>query len=303
MRRLTILLPLLAIALSGFAGNASAAECPDGLVCVDVTVPLDRSGTVPGTIDLPVVAEPGDEPLLLFLGGGPGQGMFDRAEAISSYLGPLAPGHRIAVFDQRGTGKVALRCPSIQFDALSDLTVPRPGSIEACGRKLGRTRGFYTTSATIDDLDAVRQALGAEQVSIWAVSYGTYVAERYARKYPERTSGLVLDSVIPQDNVDAFFTPGMKRSRVVLRQLCKLGVCKGIRNPVAELATLVRRSNQRAITGRATFEANGKRKRVRLDGPALFDLIIGLASFDPAGFATFPRAVHRALRGRTAPLL
>jgi len=303
MRRPSLILPLLTLALFVSAGSASAAQCPEGLVCQDVTVPLDRTGEVPGTIDLPVVAEPGNGPLLLFLGGGPGQGMADQATGVINYLGPLAPGRRLAVLDQRGTGRVALRCPSIQFAALSDLTVPKPGSIEACGRKLGQTRGLYTTTATVDDLDAVREALGAEKMAIWGVSYGTYVAERYARAYPDQTSGLLLDSVVTQKNVEPFFTAGMKRSRVTLRQLCGMGVCRGLGDPVTNLSRLVRRSNNRWITGRVSPEPGKPRAKVRLNGAALYDMLVGLSSFDPPGFARFPKAVHQALKGSPAPLL
>ncbi|HSR65193.1 MAG TPA: alpha/beta hydrolase, partial [Xanthomonadaceae bacterium] len=56
---------------------------------------------------------------------------------------------------------------------------------------------FYTTSDAIRDLDAVRAALGVEQIDLVGISYGTRVAQQYARAYPRHTRALVLDSVAP----------------------------------------------------------------------------------------------------------
>src|SRR5690606_32066662 len=58
---------------------------------------------------------------------------------------------------------------------------------------------FYTTSVAIQDLDAVREALGYERVNLYGVSYGTRVAQAYARRYPERTRAVILDGVVPLD--------------------------------------------------------------------------------------------------------
>jgi pimeloyl-ACP methyl ester carboxylesterase len=43
----------------------------------------------------------------------------------------------------------------------------------------------------------VRAALGYEKVNLFGVSYGTRVAQHYARHYPERTRSVVLDGVVP----------------------------------------------------------------------------------------------------------
>ena len=70
-----------------------------------------------------------------------------------------------------------------------------------------RTRRLYSTTATVADLDAVRKALGVERIGMLGISYGTYVAERYARAHPDHVSRLVLDSVVPQENVNPLFPP------------------------------------------------------------------------------------------------
>ena len=49
------------------------------------------------------------------------------------------------------------------------------------------------------DLDAVRQALGAERINLVAASYGTRAALEYLRLYPQQVRRVVLDGVAPAD--------------------------------------------------------------------------------------------------------
>ncbi len=57
----------------------------------------------------------------------------------------------------------------------------------------------YTTSHAAADLDAVRQALGAEQINLIGVSYGTRVVLDYMRQFPKPVRRAVLDGVTPPD--------------------------------------------------------------------------------------------------------
>jgi pimeloyl-ACP methyl ester carboxylesterase len=290
-----------ALVLAPAAASASDS-CPRGFDCFDVPVPLDRSGAINGTVDLPVMVQRGDEPVMLALGGGPGQGMTRVAEPIAELLSTLT-GHRIAVLDQRGTGDVALHCPAMQDAALTDFTVPPRGTVEACGDALGDTRGLYSTTATVADLEDVRAALGVEQVALFGVSYGTYTAERYARAFPDRVLSLVLDSVVPQQNVDPFLAANMSGVGRVLDQLCtKRSRCaEATDDPVRDLRRLVRRTNSDAIP--AAVKVGGERVRARIDGPALVDLATGLSSFFQNKLARLPSAIKAALRERPKRLV
>jgi len=49
----------------------------------------------------------------------------------------------------------------------------------------------------VRDLDAVRAALGYAKINLIGGSYGTRVAQHYARRYPEHTRAIVLDAVVP----------------------------------------------------------------------------------------------------------
>ena len=106
--------------------------------------------------------------------------------------------------DMRGTGRSgALACPSLNSPGAG--AADDPAAVEAavagCARELGPTRRFFTTQQAIEDLELIRRQLGIERWAVGGVSYGTYVATRYARTYPQRVDRLLLDSLVPVDGV------------------------------------------------------------------------------------------------------
>ena len=166
------------------------------------------------------MADNADAPkgVLVDLTGGPGQGGVAFVPRARQRMRPLLRDYRLVMLDQRGTGAGALRCPALQRAmGTSDLTVPPPGSVEACARTLGPRRRFYSTADTVADLEALRVALGADKLTLDGVSYGTFVAERYAIAHPDRVARLVLDSVVPAAGLDALEVDGMHETARVLR--------------------------------------------------------------------------------------
>ncbi|MBN2309994.1 MAG: alpha/beta fold hydrolase [Candidatus Hydrogenedentes bacterium] len=61
-----------------------------------------------------------------------------------------------------------------------------------CGRSDYKSEGPYSIGQAVDDLDALRAALGIERWVVVGSSYGGTLAQCYAAKYPERLLGLVL---------------------------------------------------------------------------------------------------------------
>ena len=186
--------------VGGFQQQACAAA--PGFRCATITVPLDHTGRAKGELRLAYAVQEGDAPrgTLVFLTGGPGQPGVPYVDRISTRLGAAFDGYRLVMFDQRGTGARALQCPALQRQMGStDLAVPTKASVKSCAAALGAKRGYFNTAQTVEDLEALRRALGAEKLTLDGVSYGTYVAERYALAYPNRVAGLVLDSVVRDD--------------------------------------------------------------------------------------------------------
>ena len=177
--------------------------------------------------------------MLVALTGGPGQGGVAFVPRSRARMRALLHDYRLVMFDQRGTGAAALRCPALQRAVgTSDLTVPPPGTVEACARTLGPNRRFYSTADTVADLEALRVALGADKLTLDGVSYGTFVAERYAIAHPDHVAKLVLDSVVPAAGLDGLEVDGLHETARVLRAVCRAQHCPG--DPAADLAAVVR---------------------------------------------------------------
>src|SRR3954451_1838542 len=184
MGRVTVILPvaaaLLVIAAAAPAGASAGGFKPcdrDSVVlCGKVNVPLDRSGQVPGTIDiyterarardLPAKAAGGSPPGAIFaLAGGPGQPATQFTSDFIFAFGSKRLGRDVVTFDQRGTGKSQLlRCPEIERVVLLSRY---PEAAERCAQRLADRRGFYRTSDSVEDMEAVRQAIGVDRIAIY----------------------------------------------------------------------------------------------------------------------------------------
>jgi pimeloyl-ACP methyl ester carboxylesterase len=299
----------LAIAVLGcgsaHAQTITATPCPHdkGFFCGAITVPLDYSGRVPGTIALHFAEQrPDARPVLLALTGGPGQSAVLDASRFVTSLAPALPRYRLVVLDQRGTGQSgALDCAPLQ--RLSELSTLSATLDAQCATQIGPQRAFYATSDSVRDIDILRQAIQAPTLAVMGVSYGTFVAQQYARTFPHRVSMLILDSVVPPRGIDAFSTDTYGRMSRVLHTQCERHLCAGItKDPVADLAAL----DQRLTTGplRGTLpDGRGVPRAVELDNAGeLANLVVAgdsNAFLQPA----IPGAIVSALHGDYAPLL
>ncbi len=182
----------------------------DGLVstqarCGSLAVPEDPDDPRGRQIALSIAVVPSvatvakPDPLFL-IAGGPGQGTI---EGYAPALGAFAGLHRerdLVLVDQRGTGGSNRLDCDMPDDALDGGEIP-PAELArlaaACLATLPGRAQFYTTSLAVRDLDAVRAALGYATVNLFGASYGTRVAQQYARRYPEHTRTVTLDGVVP----------------------------------------------------------------------------------------------------------
>jgi pimeloyl-ACP methyl ester carboxylesterase len=270
-----------------------AHPCPGqpGFTCSMLRVPLDHAGQAGGALSLAVgAASATTEPhgILLFLTGGPGQPGIPFLTRVSTRLRAALAGYRLVMFDQRGTGAGALQCPALQNAAgASDLTVVPSATVTRCARSIGDDRRYYTTSETVADIDQLRKALGAPRLTLDGVSYGTFVAERYALQYPTHVARLVLDSVVPQTGVDPMYTAALSGSGRVLRSVCAAQKCTW--DPAADLAAVVRRQHD----GPAVLDALVADSVVSPDFPGWLDALHAAQAGHPAALQSILAAVHR----------
>jgi pimeloyl-ACP methyl ester carboxylesterase len=295
MRTHLLLLALCVALVASGGGRAGGSprfgpifDCETGLgfTCRNLAVPLDHSRRRPGTLQLRVaLATDLHQPrgALVILTGGPGQpGVRNAAWGAMPFIWPLMHDYRLVLVDQRGTGPNALRCPALQAAmGGSDLAPPPASAVRACAAAIGTKRQFYGTDDVVADLELLRQALGADKLSLDGISYGTYVAERYALAHPSRVQKLVLDSVVPHEPVSALGTVGMRASARVLRDVCRQTPCTS--DPASDLAAVVRK---------------------RHDGPRLLDALTLLSIIDPSYRVAIdvPTVLQEARAGRLAGL-
>jgi proline iminopeptidase len=144
----------LAAALA-LGAPANAQELPAGLR------PGEHTVTVNGARVWYRVAgrAPAGAPPVVFIPGGPGGNSYDFA----AVPGPrLERALRMVYFDPRGTGRSE-----------------RPAG------------GDYAMSTLVNDVEALRKALGVPRIALIGHSFGATVALEYAAKYTERVSRLV----------------------------------------------------------------------------------------------------------------
>jgi pimeloyl-ACP methyl ester carboxylesterase len=292
-----------AVVLLAASAGASAATttvaftpCPQapGFGCAQLTVPLDPSGVVPGTVTLSIerkVAVTGTATqAIIGLAGGPGQDAIPFATDMAQELGSALETRDLIVFDQRGTGTSgALSCPAFANPNIN-FTATLVGE---CATQLGPTRGFYETDDSVADIEAIREALGYSQVIIYGTSYGTKVALRYAAAHPTDTAGLVLDSTVAPDGPDVYGASSFAEIPRMLSNLCAQNACAGIGDPLADLSTLVTRLNANPVQGKV-ITPKGRVRFVTITSDDVFNLLIS-GDLDPLLRANLPAALHAAV--------
>jgi proline iminopeptidase len=99
-----------------------------------------------------------DAPAVVSLHGGPGIG--DHAKGKEAF-GPLTDAYRLVVYDHRGCGQSELQPP-------------------------------YSNEQYAEDAEALRQHLDLGEIVLVGGSYGGFIAQEYATRYPENLAGVVL---------------------------------------------------------------------------------------------------------------
>jgi pimeloyl-ACP methyl ester carboxylesterase len=173
--------------------------------CGKFSVPEDPDDPKGARIELAVAVVPAvatkakPDPLFL-IAGGPGQGSIEGYAPILGAFGGIHRERDLVLVDQRGTGGSNRLDCDMPDDALEGGEIA-PAELRAlagqCLAALHTRPQFYTTSIAVRDLDAVRAALGYAQINVLGGSYGTRVAQHYARRYPGQTRTVILDGVVP----------------------------------------------------------------------------------------------------------
>jgi len=138
---------------------------------------------------------------LFYLEGGPGsRSVTENPRALDFWVPFLEVGD-VVLIDQRGTNDSLLTWqwdgpPPLAYFEHEDSALRHIDTMNRRARGVFRERGVdlagYTTTESARDLDALRQALGAERVSLVGFSYGTHLGTAYIRDFGDRVESAVL---------------------------------------------------------------------------------------------------------------
>jgi len=173
------------------------AKCGELIVAEDPAQPDGRQIKLKIAVIPAVSRNPAPDPMF-FLTGGPGQAATESYLSLSGAFYRINQKRDIVLVDQRGTGgSNPLTCKEPEETQAEEADIA--DYVKDCLEQLDGDPRFYTTTFAMRDLDAVREALGYEQINLYGVSYGTRAAQTYLKYFPERVRSVVLDGVVPQD--------------------------------------------------------------------------------------------------------
>jgi pimeloyl-ACP methyl ester carboxylesterase len=234
---------------TGLTGTSQALEAPvfvespcpfliwapevegETIICGTVEVPESRLGLSNGrvTLQVAILRTTAAEPVapIIYLEGGPGgSAVVGVHNWLNSTLRRYAD---IILFDQRGTG---YSLPSLNCPEFRDESVPASSDVEAlCRQRLvreGIRLDAYTSAESAADVNALIEALGLPEVTLYGVSYGTRLALTVIRDYPQRIHSLILDSVYPP-NVNGYeeqVINGVRAFEVLFRDCAASRACR-----------------------------------------------------------------------------
>ena len=220
--------PAVQSRLPGFAPRFEPNACPftlgagqvegETVTCGFVVVPEEYTRPDGRTIRLAVAVfkartnNPEPAPLVWLAGGPGGHGLDGVAPQVSGRVAETLLAHRdLVIFDQRGAGysQPSLACREVTEAKYAALSQPLSPADEANGLRAAalrcrdRLRGerispaAYSSAASAADVDAIRRALGYEQINLYGVSYGSRLALTVMRDFPGILRSVVLDAVVP----------------------------------------------------------------------------------------------------------
>ena len=308
MRRVVLAVSALVLVAAGAAPADAALKwgrCPaaQAFECAVLRVPLDHSGKVPGTIPLHIArTRRGTHArVLVALSGGPGQSAVPDADFTADALSSARSRYAIVTIDQRGTGDSApLSCPALQrIAALNAETAER---VRDCANRIGPKRAFFSTVDSVADLEDLRRALHVPKLALQGISYGTFVAQQYARIHPDRTDRLILDSVVGKQSVDTLLRDTYAAIPRLVREQCQNGACRGITDdPLGDIRTLAARIENRPLSGKVV-DQRGRGHTVKLGATGLAAMLMS-GDLNPHLQAALPAAVRSAVEGDYTPIL
>lgn len=251
---------------------------------------------------------------IVMIAGGPGQSALESYPLMHRAFADTLRSRNVLLMDARGTGRShPLKCAddeglSAVMEAQQETAEAARAFAERCRDELSKIADlrYYTTSDHIRDLDLVRAKLGVSRLNLMGISYGTRVAQQYAKRYPQHTRTVTLDSVVPNTlvlgqeharNLETALERHFERCRG--DEACR----RNLGDPAAKLAA-VREQLAAGKLGAVRYR-DPLSGEWRSDTPSYghLALLLRLYSYQPEIAAMLPLIVHEAAEGHYEGLL
>ncbi len=232
--------------------------------------------------------------------GGPGGSSIDMGIGFSRAFEDIRRKRDIIIIDQRGTG----RSNMLTCDMPEDSSVQYNPEIakrlnKACADKLSKDNDlrFYTTSVAVDDLEALRQAAGYNQLNLYGVSYGTRVVQHFMRKYPDSTRTAILDGVahIGLNLAGGEIARRWENSFNAINQRCQAdAVCKAQHGDLREsFDQVINDLSEAPVSVNIPHPSTGEPKQYTFNKDSLFGAV-RLMAYSTESVSLMPLLISRA---------
>ena len=259
---------------------------------------------------IPAISKnPQPDPVFM-LAGGPGQSAQESFPAILAAFDKLHQKRTVVLVDQRGTGgSNPLKCndTEVEEETAKGETSPEQDAreLKTCLAQIDGDPRLYTTAASVEDLEQVRQALGYGTINLVGISYGTRYALAYQRQYPQTTRTVTLDSVNPLDWELGPHNPvNAQRALNMLIGRCRADpACQAAFPSLrAEFQTVLDALEKQPVTLSVPHPTSGEMTEVTLSH-STFATTIQLLSYTPENAALIPLLIHTAATRKDYTLL
>jgi pimeloyl-ACP methyl ester carboxylesterase len=245
------------------------------------------------------------DPIFEF-GGGPGQAITRNA---GGYPKELRQKRDVVLVDQRGTGgsnrlQCSLYGEPIDLRRAAGDNFPID-AVKKCRAELEKHADLtqYTTTASADDLNEVRQWLGYGKINLSGGSYGTRMAQVYWRRYPETVRSVVIVGVAPQGGYIplAHAYAGQRALDLLLAECAAQTECRTAYPDTKAELKAVKEKIDKGVTVTVTNRRTGEKQEVRPTWGLVAEGIRFLM-YGPAAEG-LPQQIHQAAQGDLAPLV
>ncbi len=264
---------------------------------------------------IPAKGEAQPDPVFM-LAGGPGQSALESYPQLHSFFTDVIKKRNIILVDQRGTGKSN---PLICKDASGKSAVAETEALEGldlnkakqfakqCAAEISKHADphFYSTAYAIGDLDIVRSKIGAEKINLYGVSYGTRVAQQYAKRYPKNIRAIVLDGVAPnslvlgaEHAINLENALNLHFARCTADKICR----ERFGNPRQKLDALRVQLQKTPMMVIYNDPMSGEARQDKLNLGALAT-VARMYSYSPLTASMLPLVLTQAAQGNGAPLM